>query len=166
MPNEPPVQVRATSEGSELGRQVAVDLEADADLDEGRGGPGHWSLSPGAYWNCDKGRTTWGWAQAWKRRGRDAARCRAAQFARDIRKRKTGPFRVRVAVCRRAGRQSPSRGEQLTVRRLRSGRMSNRLAASEIGMAEPNFPDNTKGRMPAMRRSQRGFSLPARRHWW
>ena len=26
---------------SEFGRQIAVDLEADADLDEGRGGPGH-----------------------------------------------------------------------------------------------------------------------------
>src|SRR5262249_2169518 len=41
----PPVQVRASSAGSELGRQVPVDLEADADLNEGRGGPGHWSSS-------------------------------------------------------------------------------------------------------------------------
>src|ERR1700730_12376465 len=45
VPNGPPVQVRATSAGSELGRQVAVDLEADADLNEGRGAPGHWSSS-------------------------------------------------------------------------------------------------------------------------
>src|SRR6516165_11732550 len=43
--NGPPVQVRATSAGSELSRQVAVDLEADADLNEGRGAPGHWSSS-------------------------------------------------------------------------------------------------------------------------
>ena len=43
MPNGPPVQVRATS-GSELSRQVPVDLKADADLNEGRGAPGHWSL--------------------------------------------------------------------------------------------------------------------------
>src|SRR5262245_60476386 len=32
-------------DGSELGRQVAVDLEADADLDEGRGRPSHWVVS-------------------------------------------------------------------------------------------------------------------------
>ena len=31
----------ANASGSELGRQVAVDFEADADLDEGRGCPGH-----------------------------------------------------------------------------------------------------------------------------
>ena len=31
----------AKASGSELGRQVAVDFEADADLDEGRGCPGH-----------------------------------------------------------------------------------------------------------------------------
>ena len=30
--------------GSELGRQVAVDLEADADLDKGRGRPRHGTL--------------------------------------------------------------------------------------------------------------------------
>jgi hypothetical protein len=32
--------VRA-SETAELGREVTVDFEADANLDEGRGGPGH-----------------------------------------------------------------------------------------------------------------------------
>jgi hypothetical protein len=41
----PPVQVRATSAWSELSRQVPVDLEADADLKEGRGAPSHWSCS-------------------------------------------------------------------------------------------------------------------------
>src|SRR6266567_6260471 len=30
---------------SEFGRQIPVDLEADADLNEGRGVPGHWSSS-------------------------------------------------------------------------------------------------------------------------
>ena len=30
--------------GSELGRQLAVDLEADADLDKGRGRPRHGTL--------------------------------------------------------------------------------------------------------------------------
>ena len=40
-----PIQDRATAEGSELSRQVPVDLEADADLNEGRGAPGHWSSS-------------------------------------------------------------------------------------------------------------------------
>src|SRR5262249_28705978 len=44
-PSGPPVQLRATSAGSELSRQVPVDLEADADLNEGRGAPGHWSCS-------------------------------------------------------------------------------------------------------------------------
>src|SRR6266704_1753015 len=44
-PNGPPVQVCATAAGSELSRQVPVDLEADADLNEGRGAPGHWSCS-------------------------------------------------------------------------------------------------------------------------
>src|SRR6516162_5202395 len=43
-PSGPPVQVGATSAGLELSRQVPVDLEADADLNEGRGCPGHWSL--------------------------------------------------------------------------------------------------------------------------
>src|SRR5262247_2206953 len=44
-PSGPPVQVRASSAGSELSRQVPVDLEADADLNEDRGCPGHWSSS-------------------------------------------------------------------------------------------------------------------------
>src|SRR6266446_3568134 len=44
-PNGPPVQVCATAAGSELSRQVSVDLEPDADLNEGRGCPGHWSSS-------------------------------------------------------------------------------------------------------------------------
>jgi hypothetical protein len=34
-------QVAAGGDCSELGWQIAVDLEADANLDEGRGGPGH-----------------------------------------------------------------------------------------------------------------------------
>src|SRR5262245_32105892 len=34
-----------TSAGSELSRQVPVDLKPDADLNEGRGCPGHWSSS-------------------------------------------------------------------------------------------------------------------------
>src|SRR5215467_15751338 len=45
VPNGPPLQVRAISAGSELSRQVPVDLEPDADLNEGRGAPGHWSSS-------------------------------------------------------------------------------------------------------------------------
>src|SRR5262249_29167447 len=44
-PSGSPVQVRASSAGAELSRQVAVDLEADADLNEGRGAPGHGSSS-------------------------------------------------------------------------------------------------------------------------
>jgi hypothetical protein len=52
------------------------------------------------------------------------------------------------------GRQSPSRGEQLTACRLRSGRMGNRRAASDKQYAAPNSSDNTKGRMPAMRPPQ------------
>jgi len=44
-PSGSPVQVRASSAGSELSRQVPVDLEPDADLNEGRGAPGHWSSS-------------------------------------------------------------------------------------------------------------------------
>jgi hypothetical protein len=39
-----PFQDRANAAGSELSRQVSVDLEADADLNEGRGGPGHWRV--------------------------------------------------------------------------------------------------------------------------
>src|SRR5215471_58934 len=45
MPNGQPVQVCASSAGSELSRQVPVDLKPDADLNEGRGCPGHWSSS-------------------------------------------------------------------------------------------------------------------------
>src|SRR5262249_37576184 len=44
-PSGPLVQVGASSAGSELSRQVPVDLEADADLNEGRGAPSHWSSS-------------------------------------------------------------------------------------------------------------------------
>src|SRR5260370_3426003 len=43
--NGPRVQVCAASGGSELSRQVPVDLEPDADLNEGRGCPGHWLSS-------------------------------------------------------------------------------------------------------------------------
>src|SRR2546425_13018158 len=53
MPNGPAVQVCATAAGSELSRQVPVDLEADADLNEGRGAPGHWSCSS-AFQSCNK----------------------------------------------------------------------------------------------------------------
>ena len=48
---------------SEFGRQVAVDLEADADLDESRGGPGHNFLRGGfgfvdtGYWSRSAGAT-------------------------------------------------------------------------------------------------------------
>jgi hypothetical protein len=42
--HEAPVQDRASAAGSELSRQVPVDLEADADLNEGRRCPGHWSF--------------------------------------------------------------------------------------------------------------------------
>ncbi len=34
-----------TGSESKFGRQIPVDLEADADLNEGRGVPGHWSSS-------------------------------------------------------------------------------------------------------------------------
>ena len=44
-PSESPVQVGATSAGSELSRQIPIDLKPDADLNEGRGAPGHWSPS-------------------------------------------------------------------------------------------------------------------------
>src|SRR5215471_19849351 len=53
MPNGPPVQVCASSAGSELSRQVPVDLKPDADLNEGRGCPGHWSSSL-AFQSCNK----------------------------------------------------------------------------------------------------------------
>jgi hypothetical protein len=43
--HELPIQDRARAAGSELSRQVPVDLEADADLNEGRRCPGHWSFS-------------------------------------------------------------------------------------------------------------------------
>jgi hypothetical protein len=39
------IQMCTTSAGSELSRQVPVDLKPDADLNEGRGCPGHWSSS-------------------------------------------------------------------------------------------------------------------------
>src|SRR5262245_19744516 len=50
-PRRPPcqtgrsIQDHASAAGSELSRQVPVDLEPDADLNEGRGAPGHWSSS-------------------------------------------------------------------------------------------------------------------------
>jgi uncharacterized protein (TIGR02246 family) len=40
-----PIQNRANAAGSELSRQVPVDLEPDTDLNEGRGCPGHGSSS-------------------------------------------------------------------------------------------------------------------------
>src|SRR5215831_11621659 len=40
-----PIQDRRKWAGSELGRQIPVDLQADADLNEGRGCPGHSSSS-------------------------------------------------------------------------------------------------------------------------
>src|SRR5262249_61222818 len=39
----PRFQDRAAAAGSELSRQGPVDLEPAADLNEGRGAPGHWS---------------------------------------------------------------------------------------------------------------------------
>jgi len=42
MPNgSPPFRTAQLRRGSELSRQVPVDLEADADLNEGWGCPGH-----------------------------------------------------------------------------------------------------------------------------
>src|SRR5262249_34305790 len=40
-----PLRTDVYGPGSELGRQIAVDLEADADLNEDRGCPGHWKPS-------------------------------------------------------------------------------------------------------------------------
>jgi hypothetical protein len=45
MPSGPLLPERANAAGSELSRQVPVDLEPDADLNEGRGAPSHWSSS-------------------------------------------------------------------------------------------------------------------------
>src|SRR5437899_840391 len=58
-------------------------------------------------------------------------------------KKKTGPLRARFAVCRRGGRQSPSRGEQLTACRLLSGRMGNRLPPVVRSM-QRQFPQTTQ----------------------
>jgi hypothetical protein len=57
---------------------------------------------------------------------------------------KTGPLRVRFIVCRRGGRQSPSRGEQLTTLRLQSGRMGNRLPPV-VAVCRRDFPTQHKG---------------------
>ena len=117
--NGPPVQVRATSAGSELSRQVPVDLEADADLNEGRGSPRHCRplAFPGGN-KVDRDRPP---------RKRLRKHARSINVSGAQRRKKTGPLRVRFAVRRRGGRQSPSRGEQLTALRLQSGRMGNRL---------------------------------------
>src|SRR5262249_62227951 len=40
-----PIQDRAAAAETELSRQGPVDLEPDADLNHGRGCPGHWSPS-------------------------------------------------------------------------------------------------------------------------
>jgi hypothetical protein len=40
-----PYRIDAEGAGSELGRQIPVNLQADADLNEDRGCPGHWSTS-------------------------------------------------------------------------------------------------------------------------
>src|SRR5262249_36710137 len=53
MPNGPPLQVCASSAGSELSRQVPVDLKPQADLNEGRGCPGH-CLSSLAFQSSNK----------------------------------------------------------------------------------------------------------------
>ena len=44
-PGQLPIQDRRRRAGSELGRQIPVDLQADADLNEDRGCPGHSSSS-------------------------------------------------------------------------------------------------------------------------
>ena len=56
-------------------------------------------------------------------------------------------------VCRRGGRQSPSRGEQLPTWRSRSGRMGDRSPPVTLYCTTAVSSDNTKSRMPAMRRS-------------
>ena len=45
-----------TQAGSKLSRQVPVDLKPDADLNEGRGAPGHWSSSL-SFSSANKGRS-------------------------------------------------------------------------------------------------------------
>src|SRR5258707_9838270 len=49
-----PFRTDVNGPGSELGRQIPVDLEADADLNEGRGRPGHWSSSLQSFLNKKK----------------------------------------------------------------------------------------------------------------
>ena len=146
---------------SELGRQVAVDLEADANLDEGRSGPGHGRFS--LEFVCSVGVTATKLSRAGPRRKRHSCplgiRLRIANHARlaalSPPDRPTGLGLLRLGswarnivrrvdtglklekenrtlagpVCSSSARsrQSPSRGEQLTTCRLRSGRMGNRL---------------------------------------
>jgi hypothetical protein len=70
--------------------------------------------------------------------------------ATSVSKKKTGPSRVRLVVCRRGGRQSPSRGEQSDGSTdCKSGRAIDHRQCCEY--AEAISADNTKGRMPAMR---------------
>ena len=72
-----PIQTDANAPGSEFGRQVPVDLEADADLNEGRGSPRHWS-SPSVS-RYQQGRSGPAAAQAPPRARREHKRLRSAQ---------------------------------------------------------------------------------------
>ena len=107
-----PIQDRREASGSELGRQVSVDLEADADLDEGGESSRPWCSSL----VCLNANNVNRLARARKSAlGIGAKENRGKRIQSAITRKKTGPLRVRFAVCRRGGRQSPSRGEQLTV---------------------------------------------------
>jgi hypothetical protein len=71
-----------------------------------------------------------------RRRGPASFRQRSPKKNRTL----AGP----VAVCRRGGRQSPSRGEQLTALRLQSGRMGNRRPPVSA-VCSGDFPTQRKG---------------------
>jgi len=145
-----------TRQGLELGRQVAVDLEPNADLDQRRSCPGHFASFELRNWSQLKQASAL--AQAPTKRGRRAIQKRNA-IARMAQK-ETGPLAGPVAVCRRGGRQSPSRGEQLTTWQLRSQKIKQPPAVSKLQYAPVFGANKRRRRMPAMRAPQLFYKIP------
>lgn len=145
-----------TRQSLELGRQVAVDLEPNADLDKRRSCPGH--LASFALRNGPQLTQASALAQAPTERNRRSDQKRDA-IAR-MRQKETGPLAGPVAVCRRGGRQSPSRGEQLTASQLQSQKIRQPSAVNGVQYAAAVCANNRRRRMPAMRRPQLFLKIP------
>ena len=150
-----PIQDSAKRAGSEFGRQIAVDLEADADFDEDRGGPSHGRF-PRSLFRAHR------LIQAGMAGKGTAKSSWALGTATELRSptKEAGPLRVRLQFIGAGADNHLPEGNSCQPDDCISGRMGNRSADS-LGSMPPWSAETTR-RVACQPCGGRGLELRAR----